>query len=380
MNAEQQNAADTNSTSENGQSANEGYRTVTYLQKILEVCSQQSVLTWEEAFPGSQLSSWKKVGEGSFSEELCSGLLTLLYVQVIPVQYLHRPYNEVESSGDDIVPEIIISTELSTLSSSTSCWSTPNLLGLYGVQCIKGKYPKELLHAWDQFALNGHTKNDRPEKFTAGQHYVLICTENGGVTLEDFKYRTHEQAISVLKQLVYTLAILEKKYKFEHRDLHLGNILVRRKNKVLKYIIDGKTCYVPSEGVICHLVDYTLSRIQIGDQVVFTDLSSLSWLFNGSRNEQIDVCRSMRDVIGSSWANFNPKTNVLWVAYLVNYFIKAKCRGRELPQVHKRRLLDLKRRIDQCESCEAASLVHDLFSRRKKFPYPSADSSLTVDQ
>ncbi|KFD49306.1 hypothetical protein M513_09858, partial [Trichuris suis] len=194
MNAEQQNAADTNSTSENGQSANEGYRTVTYLQKILEVCSQQSVFTWEEAFPG----------------RLCSGLLTLLNVQVIPVRYLHRPYNEVESSGDDIVPEIIISTELSTLSSSTSCWSTPNLLGLYGVQCIKGKYPKELLRAWDQFALNGHTENDRPEKFTARQHYVLICTENGGVTLEDFKYRTHEQAISVFKQLVYTLAILEK--------------------------------------------------------------------------------------------------------------------------------------------------------------------------
>ncbi|KFD51758.1 hypothetical protein M513_07285 [Trichuris suis] len=370
MNAEKQNAADTNSTSENGQSANEGYRTVTYLQKILEVCSQQNVLTWEEAFPGRFRSLCN----------LCSGLLTLLYVQVIPVRYLRRPYNEVERSGDNIVPEIIISTELGTLSSSTSCWSTPNLLRLYGVRCVKGKYPQELLDAWDQFALNGHTENDRPEKFTARQHYVLICTENGGVPLEDFKYGTHKQAVSVLKQLIYTLCILEKKYKFEHRDLHVGNILVQKKNQVLKYIIDGKTRYVLSEGVVCHLVDYTLSRIQIGDQIVFTDLSSLSWLFNGSRNEQIDVCRSMRDVIGSSWANFNPKTNVLWVAYLVNHFIKAKCRGRELSQVEKRCLLDLKRRIDQCESCEAASLVRDLFPRRKKFSYPNADSSLTVDQ
>ncbi|KHJ47780.1 hypothetical protein D918_01938 [Trichuris suis] len=133
MNAEKQNAADTNSTSENGQSANEGYRTVTYLQKILEVCSQQSVLTWEEAFPGSQLSSWKKVGEGSFSE-VFSGRFAEhdCCIKVIPVRYLHRPYNEVERSGDNIVPEIIISTELGTLSSSTSCWSTPNLLGLYG--------------------------------------------------------------------------------------------------------------------------------------------------------------------------------------------------------------------------------------------------------
>ncbi|KFD57056.1 hypothetical protein M514_01941 [Trichuris suis] len=53
MNAEQQNAVGINLTPGNGQSANEeSRRTVTYLQKILEVCSQQSVLTWKEAFPG----------------------------------------------------------------------------------------------------------------------------------------------------------------------------------------------------------------------------------------------------------------------------------------------------------------------------------------
>ncbi|KFD57117.1 hypothetical protein M514_02002 [Trichuris suis] len=53
MNVEQQNAVDINLTPGKGQSANEeSRRTVTYLQKILEVCSQQSVLTWKEAFPG----------------------------------------------------------------------------------------------------------------------------------------------------------------------------------------------------------------------------------------------------------------------------------------------------------------------------------------
>ncbi|KHJ45518.1 hypothetical protein D918_04255, partial [Trichuris suis] len=201
----------------------------TFLNKILELCGQTGVLTWKEAFPGRQLKSWKKIGEGSFCEVFLGSFAgQQCCIKVIPVQYPHRPYNEVESSSDDIVPEIIISTELSTLSSSRSCWSTPNLLRLYGVRCVKGKYPKELLHAWDQFALNGHTENDRPEKFTARQHYVLICTENGGITLEDFKLRSAKEAESVLKQITITLAILERTLKFEHRDLHVSNILVKR--------------------------------------------------------------------------------------------------------------------------------------------------------
>ncbi|KFD51036.1 hypothetical protein M513_08077 [Trichuris suis] len=308
----------------------------TFLNKILELCGQTGVLTWKEAFPGR---------------------------------------------------------ELSTLSSSRSCWSTPNLLRLYGVRCVKGKYPKELLHAWDQFALNGHMVNDRPEKFTAGQHYVLICTENGGVTLEDFKYRTHEQAISVFKQLVYTLAILEKitledfklrsakeaesvlkqititlailerTLKFEHRDLHVSNILVKRTTAdSVDYLVGGNRLTVDSAGLLCYMVDFTLSRLQIGDQVIFTDLSSHSGLFDGSGDDQFDVYRSMRDVIGNSWANFNPKTNVLWVAYLVNYFLSAKYCNRRLRKEQKRRLFALKRRTNLWRACSDEPSFKALFS------------------
>ncbi|KFD73250.1 hypothetical protein M514_14590, partial [Trichuris suis] len=252
------------------------------------------------------------------------------------------------------------------------------------IRCIKGKYPRELLESWDNYALNGFGGHDRPDSYTEDQHYVVLFVEYAGdrcVTLQQFYLQTAKQPISVLRQVAVTLCILEKKYKFEHRDLHLGNILVRRaKTRSLNYIIDGQPFTIKLKGVRCFLMDFTLSRIEMGDKVHFINLSSISRMFSGEGDDHFDVYRSMRDVVGTSWANFNPKTNVLWLEYLIDYFSKTKCRGAQLPLVRKEHLLNIKRSVQMCISSEEVSFLKVLFpERHQQAPIMTADV-LPTDQ
>ena len=53
--------------------------------------------------------------------------------------------------------------------------------------------------------------------------------------------------------------------QFEHRDMHRGNILVRRTHQETVYFrLDHKDYYIKTHGVLATIVDYTLSRIKQG--------------------------------------------------------------------------------------------------------------------
>jgi len=53
---------------------------------------------------------------------------------------------------------------------------------------------------------------------------------------------------------------------FEHRDMHRGNVLVRRTHQKYHYFrLHGKEYLIESHGVQATLVDYTLSRVQQGE-------------------------------------------------------------------------------------------------------------------
>ena len=52
--------------------------------------------------------------------------------------------------------------------------------------------------------------------------------KDGGVDLEKFKLKNMRQVQSIVNQLVCSLSLAEDKIQFEHRDLHLGNILIKQ--------------------------------------------------------------------------------------------------------------------------------------------------------
>ena len=60
-----------------------------------------------------------------------------------------------------------------------------------------------------------------------------------------------------------------------HRDLHWGNILVKTtKQKECSYLLNGQTHSIVTRGVQVNIIDYSLSRMEIG-----RPLACLSWLF-----------------------------------------------------------------------------------------------------
>ena len=53
---------------------------------------------------------------------------------------------------------------------------------------------------------------------------------------------------------------------FEHRDLHWGNVLVHPTTEAsIALTLDGTTHHIPSEGVKATIIDYTLSRMELGE-------------------------------------------------------------------------------------------------------------------
>ena len=80
-----------------------------------------------------------------------------------------------------------------------------------------------------------------------------------------FQFDNLDEAHSVLAQVISALAIAEAELQFEHRDLHWGNVLVRRTEKAtIDCCLKGTRLEVESSGVEVSIIDFTLSRLSQG--------------------------------------------------------------------------------------------------------------------
>lgn len=60
-------------------------------------------------------------------------------------------------------------------------------------------------------------------------------------------------SLCIVFQIVFGLAVAEEAYMFEHRDLHIGNILIKKcSNKKIAYVLEGEHFDVPSRGIKVH--------------------------------------------------------------------------------------------------------------------------------
>jgi hypothetical protein len=75
---------------------------------------------------------------------------------------------------------------------------------------------------------------------------------------------TDEQWKSIVFQLLYTIAIIQRYYKMMHNDFHYGNILIDDSIKpggYLVYDINGKRYYIKNTGVIPKLWDFEFCMV-----------------------------------------------------------------------------------------------------------------------
>ncbi|XP_010014046.1 PREDICTED: serine/threonine-protein kinase haspin [Nestor notabilis] len=298
---------------------------LTDAEKVLGECQQEGPITFEECIPLDKMKGCKKIGEGVFGEVFqISSERGPVALKIIPIEGTERVNGESQKSFGEILPEIIISKELSLLSEE-SMNRTVGFISLYSVHCVQGAYPKYLLEAWDKYHEVTGSENDRPDFFGDEQLFMVLEFEFGGSDLENMRNRLSSVATakSILHQVTASLAVAEQELHFEHRDLHWGNVLVKKTSvKTLSYVLNGATHTIPTAGIHVNIIDYTLSRLEKDGLTVFCDLSTDEELFQGTGDYQFDIYRQMKVENSNSWTEYHPHSNVLWLHYLSDKLLK----------------------------------------------------------
>ncbi|OLY84842.1 putative Xaa-Pro aminopeptidase P [Smittium mucronatum] len=239
--------------------------------------------------------------------------------------------------------------------------------------CIcQGKFPQILVDSWDRWK-NDHPNicyNLRPDFYSKSQLYAVLVLEYGGETLETAQLSNWKQAQSIMRQLTLSLALAEHL----HRDLHWGNIMVKKCDPKISFLYrkvsnkdninsdssESKPSFtvvrIPSYGVRCTIIDYTLSRLDLsilkeidvsrdirsdknldffntnntsqniepkGDDIFYVNMTD-PHLYNGVGDIQYDVYRDILQQTGGNWHDFYPKTNVLWLMYVLEKLLYCK--------------------------------------------------------
>ena len=171
----------------------------------------------------------------------------------------------------------------------------------YSFFLASGEVPEDLCNLWDDWKADRKNDCQNQDLRTYGEHqlYVVFDFEFGGTPIEHFKFKNQGEVHSVIRQIIMTLAKMETDLRFEHRDLHLGNVLVMRKET--KGTMRGNRRISISDcGIKVTIIDFTLARCDgiNGEAPIFKDLSQDDWLFNGAGDEQFDVYRGMRVATG----------------------------------------------------------------------------------
>ncbi|XP_068583181.1 serine-rich adhesin for platelets [Cebidichthys violaceus] len=301
-------------------------------EKVCAECGQPRPLPWEECVLPQRMKECVKIGEGTFGEVFSTTNASgdTVALKIIPLEGSEKVNGEDQKTFGEILHEIIISKELSSLKEKQQN-KTHGFIGLNDLHCVQGRYPPEFLNAWDTFDQQKGSENDRPDFFQTDQLFIILEFEFGGADLENSNGALASLVVakSILHQVTAALAVAEQELQFEHRDLHWGNVLVKTtKQKMGSFFLNGTAHSLETKGVLVRIIDYSLSRLEIDGLTVSCDISNDEELFMGRGDYQFDIYRLMRQENGNNWSNYHPHTNVLWLHYLCSKLLSMKYRGK----------------------------------------------------
>nr|XP_004672452.2 serine/threonine-protein kinase haspin [Jaculus jaculus] len=337
-------------------------------EKVYGECNQEGPVPFSYCLSTEKLEHCEKIGEGVFGEVFQTITDHLpVALKVIAIEGPDLVNGSHQKTFEEILPEIIISKELSLLSNE-ACNRTTGFIGLNSVHCVQGRYPPLLLKAWDHYNSTKGSANDRPDFFREDQLFIILEFEFGGVDLEQMRTKLSSVATakSILHQITASLAVAEASLHFEHRDLHWGNVLLKKTNlKELQYTLNGQTNTIPTCGLQVNIIDYTLSRLERDGIVVFCDISSEEDLFTGEGDYQFEIYRLMRKENDNCWGEYHPYNNVLWLHYLSDKILnhmrfKRGCQTNAMKQV-KKKLQHFHRTVLNFSSATDLLCQHSLF-------------------
>ncbi|XP_020596846.1 serine/threonine-protein kinase haspin homolog isoform X1 [Phalaenopsis equestris] len=331
-----------------------GGESLTAFEQLLMVCKQSCPIKLSEVFLDyCDASNIIKLGEGTYGEAFRTGETVC---KIVPIDGDLVVNGEVQKKSEEVLEEVLLSLTLNSLREQHEYGeklnSCANFIETKDFRVCQGLYDTHLIRAWEEWDAKNNSENDHPCAFPDNQCYIVFVLADGGKDLENSVLKKFNEARSLLVQVTASLAVAEVACEFEHRDLHWGNILLRRNGAtIVNFTLEGKKMSVNNFGLAVSIIDFTLSRINTGEAVLFLNLSADPELFKGPKlNIQFETYRRMKVVTGGCWEESFPKTNVLWLMYLVDILDKKKIFDRTTKDV--RDLRSFKRRLNNYESAK----------------------------
>ncbi|XP_059652206.1 serine/threonine-protein kinase haspin homolog [Cornus florida] len=336
---------------------------------LLAVCGQSAPSTILDVFSKyCDQESVVKVGEGTYGEAFQAGKAVC---KVVPFGGDLRVNGEVQKRSEELLEEVILSRTLNRLRGQEDVVynACTTFIETINIMVCQGPYDAALIRAWEDWDGKHCSENDHPKEFPEKQCYIVFVQEHGGRDLESFVLLNFNEARSLLVQVTVALAVAEAAFEFEHRDLHWGNILLSRKDSAsMQFTLEGRQIYVKTFGLWISIIDFTLSRINTGEDILFLDLSLDPEIFEGPKGDkQSETYRKMKEVTEECWEGSFPKTNVLWLQYLVDILLLKKSYDRTSKD--DREMRSLKKRLNNYGSAREATsdpFFRDLFVNEAK--------------
>ncbi|KAL2856057.1 hypothetical protein BJY01DRAFT_188165 [Aspergillus pseudoustus] len=279
--------------------------------------------------------------------------------KVVPLRAQSGPGSKKFTSIDEIVAEIKMLKYLDPI---------PGFARFREIHVVQGRFPKAFQEAWDQYkktkddCLNPNPSSKRA--YPDSQIWGIIEMDDAGCELEKFSWSSIFQVYDIFWGVAMALARAEEYALFEHRDLHLGNVCIRSTRS------DGRMD-PPSDLEIMRrsyssgfglsklettLIDYSLSRAELvvneSSGVVEVTSSDLDrkQIFDAIGQDEDDAVlrdtyRHMRAQlyhgnplktektpnVPGIWAEYAPRTNLVWLRFLLKMLLKNKRREAQDP-------------------------------------------------
>ncbi|KAK7726640.1 hypothetical protein SLS57_003200 [Botryosphaeria dothidea] len=188
------------------------------------------------------------------------------------------------------------------------------------------------------------------------QLWAVIEMQDAGTDLENVRMEEVGGVFGVW-DVFWSVALAlgkgEEEARFEHRDLHMGNICIRPANAIRPIAAPSSITDVARNlgftGLESTIIDYTLSRAQMTHplaspdpeeaEIAYLDLEEDPAVFEGDAEEeyQYEIYRYMRaamylgdpladlearwdeaDEAGRTWVGFHPQTNLVWLHFILH--------------------------------------------------------------
>lgn len=248
---------------------------------------------------------------------------------------------------------------------------------------LRGSMPQLLQNLNIDWQLS-HPDEETEIKHSKDQKWLLVEMSDAGTDLETLLkngfpngglMHTAEKGAKLAIQQTWdifwgtaeALARGEALAKFEHRDLHPGNICISRRTTPLEeqdeHTVQRKT------DLEVTVIDYTLSRATLENGEVLANSMKDGSIFDQSSvdptdDRQYSMYRHMKSLIdgdpnvrhGETWQQFVPMTNIMWLYHILKFLLDntefysqaINCKAFTIPKERKmaERLAEILPRMD----------------------------------